>query len=184
MKRYSAFAVAKEAFSYHQGWERAWRSPDPKARYNVLVIGAGGHGLATAYYLAKNHGVTNVAVLEKGWLGGGNTGRNTTIIRSNYLQPASAAIYDLAHTLYEDLSQKLNFNIMFSPRGVLMLAQTEHELRAWKRTATPMPLARIEEPRWSTRARSSRSVPDHPDRGPALSRAGRAVAAARRHRAP
>jgi len=143
MKRYSAFAVAKEAMSYHQGWERAWRSPDPKPHYEVIIIGAGGHGLATAYYLAKNHGITNVAVLEKGWLGGGNTGRNTTIIRSNYLQPASAAIYKLSHDLYEDLSQKLNFNVMFSPRGVLMLAQTEHELRAWKRTAHANRLAGI-----------------------------------------
>ena len=144
MKRYSAFAVAREAFSHHQGWERAWRSPEPKRRYQVIVIGAGGHGLATAYYLARNHGVTDVAVLEKGWLGGGNTGRNTTIIRSNYLQPESTAIYRLAHGLYEDLSQTLNFNIMFSPRGVLMLAQTEHELRAWKRTAHANRLAGIE----------------------------------------
>ena len=144
MKRYSAFAVAKEAFSYHQGWERAWRSPEPKKHYEVIIIGAGGHGLATAYYLARNHGLTDVAVLEKGWLGGGNTGRNTTIIRSNYLQPASAAIYRLAHSLYEDLSQKLNFNIMFSPRGVLMLAQTEHELRAWKRTAHANRMAGIQ----------------------------------------
>ena len=143
MKRYSAFAVAKEAFSYHQGWERAWRSPQPKSRYEVVIIGAGGHGLATAYYLAKNHGITNAAVLEKGWLGGGNTGRNTTIIRSNYLQPASAAVYKKAHDLYETLSQDLNFNIMFSPRGVLMLAQTEHELRAWKRTAHANRLAGI-----------------------------------------
>jgi sarcosine oxidase subunit beta len=145
MKRYSAFAVAKEAFSYHQGWERAWRSPQPKAQYDVIVIiiGAGGHGLATAHYLAKNHGITNVAVLEKGWLGGGNTGRNTTIIRSNYLQPASSEIFELSRSLYEDLSQKLNFNIMFSPRGVLMLAQTEHELRAWKRTAHANRLATI-----------------------------------------
>lgn len=143
MRRYSAIAVAKEAFSYHQGWERAWRSPEPKNHYDVVIIGAGGHGLATAYYLAKNHGLTNVAVLEKGWLGGGNTGRNTTIIRSNYLQPASAAIYKLAHKLYEDLSQQLNFNIMFSPRGVLMLAQTEHEWRAWKRTAHANRLAGI-----------------------------------------
>jgi sarcosine oxidase subunit beta len=143
MKRYSAFAVAKEAFSYHQGWERAWRSPQPKAQYDVIIIGAGGHGLATAHYLAKNHGITNVAVLEKGWLGGGNTGRNTTIIRSNYLQPASSEIFELSRSLYEDLSQKLNFNIMFSPRGVLMLAQTEHELRAWKRTAHANRLATI-----------------------------------------
>ena len=135
MKRYSAFAVAKEAIGYHQGWERAWGAPELKPEYDVVIIGAGGHGLATAYYLAKNHGVTNVAVIEKGWLGGGNTGRNTTIIRSNYLQDASTAIFEKARALYEDLSQQLNFNIMFSPRGVLMLAQTEHELRAWKRTA-------------------------------------------------
>ena len=104
----------------------------------------GGHGLATAYYLARNHGVTNVAVLEKGWLGGGNTGRNTTIIRSNYLQDASAAIFEKSRVLYEDLSQQLNYNIMFSPRGVMMLAQTEHELRAWKRTAHANRLAGIE----------------------------------------
>ena len=153
MKRYSAFAVAKEAFSYHQGWERAWRSPEPKKHYEVIIIGAGGHGLATAYYLAKNHGVTDVAVLEKGWLGGGNTGRNTTIIRSNYLQPASSEIFELSRSLYEDLSQKLNFNIMFSPRGVLMLAQTEHELRDWKRTSPGCPrpirnVPRLEQPKW------------------------------------
>ena len=135
MKRYSVFAIAKNAMSYHQGWERAWRSPDPKDAYDVVIIGAGGHGLATAYYLAKNHGVRNVAVLEKGWLGGGNTGRNTTIIRSNYLQDESAALYESSRGLFEDLSQKLNFNIMFSPRGVLMLAQTEHEKRALQRTA-------------------------------------------------
>ncbi|MEM9094587.1 MAG: sarcosine oxidase subunit beta family protein [Pseudomonadota bacterium] len=134
MKRYSVFAVAKNAMNYHQGWERAWRNPEPKAEYDVVIVGAGGHGLATAYYLAKNHGVTNVAVLEKGWLGGGNTGRNTTISRSNYLQDESAALYELSRGLFEELSQKLNFNIMFSPRGVLMLAQTEHEKRAWMRT--------------------------------------------------
>ena len=144
MQRYSAFAVAREALGYHQGWERAWGAPEPRAEYDVIVIGAGGHGLATAYYLAKNHGITNVAVLEKGWLGGGNTGRNTTIIRSNYLQEPSAAIYELSRGLYEDLSQKLNFNIMFSPRGVLMLCQTEHELRALRRTAHANRLAGIE----------------------------------------
>jgi sarcosine oxidase subunit beta len=135
MRRYSAFAIAREAARHHLGWERAWRSPTPKARYDVVIVGAGGHGLATAYYLGKNHGITNVAVIEKGWLGGGNTGRNTTIIRSNYLQDPSAAIYEKARSLYETLSQDLNYNIMFSPRGVMMLAQTEHEIRGYQRTA-------------------------------------------------
>ncbi len=135
MKRYSFLTLARNAVNYHKDWTAAWRSPEPKAEYDVIVIGAGGHGLATAYYLAKEHKVTNVAVLEKGWLGGGNTGRNTTIVRSNYLQDESVAIYELARGLYENLSLELNFNVMFSPRGVLMLCQTEHELRAFKRTA-------------------------------------------------
>ena len=116
MGRYSAFAIAKEAFREHTGWRRTWGNPEPKRRYDVIIIGAGGHGLATAYYLGKNHGIRNVAILEKGWLGGGNTGRNTTIIRSNYLQNPSAAIYEKARALYEDLSQDLNYNVMFSPR--------------------------------------------------------------------
>ena len=135
MKRYSAFAVAREALRFHSGWERAWRCPAPKKKYDVIIIGAGGHGLATAYYLGRNFGIRNVAVLEKGWLGGGNTGRNTTIIRSNYLQDPSAAIYEKARGLYENLSQDLNYNIMFSPRGVMMLAQTHHEVRGYQRTA-------------------------------------------------
>ena len=144
MKRYSVFSLAREAMRYHSGWERAWASPQPKAAYAAVIVGAGGHGLATAYYLAKNHGMTNIAVVEKGWLGGGNTGRNTTIIRSNYLQDSSAAIYEKSRTLYEDLSQEINYNIMFSPRGVMMLCQTEHELRAMKRTAHANRLAGIE----------------------------------------
>ena len=135
MKRYSIFALVREAARYNEGWERAWKSPEPKRNYDVVIVGAGGHGLATAYYLAKNHGIKNVAVFEKGWLGGGNTGRNTTIIRSNYLQKESSAIYEKSRSLYESLSQDLNYNIMFSPRGVMMLCQTEHELRAMKRTA-------------------------------------------------
>ena len=135
MSRYSVFAVAREAIRDHTGWRRAWSSPEPKRKYEVIIIGAGGHGLATAYYLGKNHGIKNVAILEKGWLGGGNTGRNTTIIRSNYLQDPSAAIYEKSRSLYEDLSQDLNYNIMFSPRGVIMLAQTEHEVRGYNRTA-------------------------------------------------
>ena len=134
-KRYSVFAVAREAARHHLGWERAWDKREPKASYDVVIVGAGGHGLATAYYLGKNHGITNVAILEKGWLGGGNTGRNTTIIRSNYLQDPSAAIYEKARSLYETLSQELNYNVMFSPRGVMMLAQTHHEVRGYRRTA-------------------------------------------------
>ncbi|OUD10631.1 sarcosine oxidase subunit beta [Marivivens niveibacter] len=134
MRRYSVFAVAREGLRYHSGWERAWRSPQPKKKYDVIIVGAGGHGLATAYYLGKNYGITNVAIIEKGWLGGGNTGRNTTIIRSNYLQDPSAAIYDKALSLYENLSQDLNYNVMFSPRGLIMLAQTHHEVRGYKRT--------------------------------------------------
>lgn len=135
MQRYSVFALAREAARYHTGWGRAWRKPEPKPRYDVVIVGAGGHGLATAYYLGRNFGITNVAIIEKGWLGGGNTGRNTTIIRSNYLQDPSAAIYERARALYETLSQDLNYNVMFSPRGVMMLAQTEHEMRGYQRTA-------------------------------------------------
>ncbi|KAF0676699.1 sarcosine oxidase subunit beta family protein [Profundibacterium mesophilum] len=135
MQRYSVFAVAREAMRHHRGWQRAWRSPEPRKRYDVVIVGAGGHGLATAYYLGRNHGIRNVAILEKGWLGGGNTGRNTTIIRSNYLQDASAAIYEKSRSLYETMSQDLNYNVMFSPRGVMMLAQTEHEKRGYLRTA-------------------------------------------------
>ena len=135
MRRYSAFAIAREALRNHTGWTRAWASPDPKPSYDVVIVGAGGHGLATAYYLGKNFGITNVAIIEKGWLGGGNTGRNTTIIRSNYLQDASAAIYEKARSLYETMSQDLNYNVMFSPRGVMMLAQTQHEVRGYQRTA-------------------------------------------------
>ncbi len=114
---------------------RLGATPSRKTKYDVIIVGAGGHGLATAYYLGKNHGITNVAVLEKGWLGGGNTGRNTTIIRSNYLQDPSAAIYEKARCLYETMSQDLNYNVMFSPRGVIMLAQTQHEVRGYQRTA-------------------------------------------------
>ncbi|WP_207102128.1 sarcosine oxidase subunit beta family protein [Paracoccus shandongensis] len=133
-RRYSVFAIAREALRQHGGWTRAWTSPEPRDRYQVVIVGAGGHGLATAYYLGRNFGITDVAVIEKGWLGGGNTGRNTTIIRSNYLQDPSAAIYDKALKLYETLSQDLNYNVMFSPRGLIMLAQTEHEVRGYKRT--------------------------------------------------
>jgi sarcosine oxidase subunit beta len=144
MTRYSIFSIARNAMHYHKDWERVWRSPNPKPEYDAVIVGAGGHGLATAYYLAKEHKMTNIAVVEKGWLGGGNTGRNTTIIRSNYLQDASIAIYELSRGLYEGLSRELNYNVMFSPRGLLMLCQTEHELRALKRTSHANRLAGLD----------------------------------------
>ena len=129
MARYSILSLLRNARSYHENWSRAWRSPEPKGTYDVIIIGGGGHGLATAYYLAKEHGITNVAVLEKGWLGGGNTGRNTTIVRSNYLWDESANIYEKSLKLWEGLSQDLNFNVMFSQRGVMNLAHNQHDLR-------------------------------------------------------
>ena len=144
MRRYSIFSLARNALSYHADWERAWRSPDPKPAYDVVIVGAGGHGLATAYYLAKEHHIANVAVLEKGWLGGGNTGRNTTVIRSNYLHDDSAALYELSLKLYERLSQELNFNIMLSQRGLIMLAHSPHELRAQQRLVNAMRLNGID----------------------------------------
>jgi sarcosine oxidase, subunit beta len=131
--RFSFVNVALQALKHNSGWPEQWRNPEPKAAYDAIIIGAGGHGLATAYYLAKEHGLTNVAVLEKGWLGGGNTGRNTTIIRSNYLWEESAALYEHALKLWEGLSQELNYNVMYSPRGVLMLAHNTHDVQVGKR---------------------------------------------------
>jgi sarcosine oxidase subunit beta len=133
MRRFSIRTLLAEAAGGHQGWGRQWRSPEPRSHYDIVIVGAGGHGLATAYYLAKVHGVTNVAVIEKGWLGGGNTGRNTTIIRSNYLYDESAAIYEHAVKLWEGLSQELNYNVMFSQRGVMMLAHNKHDIQSFKR---------------------------------------------------
>ena len=131
--RYSIFSLARNALGYHRNWPRAWRSPEPRPSYDVAIVGGGGHGLATAYYLAREHGIHNVAVLEKGWLGGGNTGRNTTIIRSNYLWDESAHLYEKSLKLYEGLSRELNFNIMLSQRGVLNLAHNQHDLKELSR---------------------------------------------------
>lgn len=133
MKRFSAFSLARGGFRGHADWQRQWRSPDPKSRYDVVIVGAGGHGLATAFYLASSYGVSNVAVVERGWLGGGNTGRNTTIIRSSYLFDESARLYEHALKLWEGLSLKLNYNVMYSPRGVLMLAHNMHDVQSFKR---------------------------------------------------
>ncbi len=133
MQRYSFPALVRRALGRHRGWQPAWRKAEPKPHYDAVVVGAGGHGLATAYYLAKEHGIRSVAVLEKGWLGGGNTGRNTTIVRSNYLYEESTALYDHAVRLWEGLSQQLNYNVMFSQRGVLMLAHSEHDRKVAQR---------------------------------------------------
>jgi sarcosine oxidase, subunit beta len=133
MTRYSAFSLLRQGFAGHTGWQPAWRFPTPKPAYDAVIIGGGGHGLATAYYLAKNHGMTNIAVIEKGWIGGGNSGRNTTIIRSNYLEDASAAIYEHSLKLWEGLGRELNYNIMMSHRGVMNLAHDEGEARVLRR---------------------------------------------------
>jgi sarcosine oxidase, subunit beta len=142
--KYSALALVRGALSGGRSWTPAWRSPEPKPRYQVLIIGGGGHGLATAYYLARNHGVRDVAVLERGWLGGGNTGRNTTIVRSNYLFPESARLYEFSLRLYESLSRELDFNIMLSQRGLILLAHSRHDLESMSRWANAMQMNGID----------------------------------------
>jgi len=133
MTHYSFLSLLREGLRGHAGWSPAWRDAEPRPAYDAVIIGGGGHGCATAYYLAKEHGLTNIAVLEKGWIGGGNAGRNTTIIRSNYLYDESAAIYDHAMQLWKGLGRELNFNIMMSHRGVLNLAHDDNEMRQLRR---------------------------------------------------
>ncbi len=129
MKKYSAYSLVKNALSHNRHWPEAWRSPEPKREYDAVIVGGGGHGLATAYYLARNHGMRNIAVLEKGWIGGGNTGRNTTIVRSNYLWTEASLLYEKSLKLWEGLSQDLNYNVMFSQRGVYNLGHTLQDMR-------------------------------------------------------
>jgi sarcosine oxidase subunit beta len=133
MQKFSAWSLLRHTLSGHQGWQPQWRRAAPKPSYDAIIVGGGGHGLGAAYYLAAEHGVTNVAVLEKGWIGGGNTGRNTTVIRSNYLFDESARLYDHSLKMWQDLSQVLNYNVMYSPRGVMMLAHTVHDVQVIKR---------------------------------------------------
>ena len=138
MQRYSAFRVFREGLRRQTGWHRLWRDPVPRPEYDVIIIGGGGHGLATAYYLAKEHGVTNVAVLEKGWLGGGNTGRNTTIIRSNYMIPGNTLFYERSMKLWETLSHDLNYNVMVSQRGQYNLLHSRAAMDAARRRGNIM----------------------------------------------
>ena len=133
MQRFSAFSLFRQGLGGHKGWKPQWRNAAPKPSYDAIIVGGGGHGLGAAYYLASQFGMRNVAVVERGWIGGGNTGRNTTIIRSNYLFDESAALYDHALKMWEGLSQELNYNVMFSQRGVMMLAHNIHDVQVFKR---------------------------------------------------
>ena len=177
--RFSFFNIVRNALSGPQGWPEQWRSPEPKAAYDALIVGGGGHGLGTAYYLAKEHGLTNIAVLEKGWIGGGNTGRNTTIIRSNYLMEASEAIYELSMKLWHGLSRELNYNVMYSPRGVMMLAHTVQDVQVFMRHVHANRLAGIDN-EWLTPAEAKAFCPPleisptlrYPVLGAALQRRG------------
>ena len=138
--RYSALSILWNGLTGNKDWAPAWRSPKPKSPYDVIIVGGGGHGLSTAYYLAKTFGITNIAVLEKGYLGAGNIGRNTTIIRSNYLLPGNNPFYELSMKLWEGLEQDFNFNAMVSQRGVLNLYHTDAQRDAYTNRGNAMRL--------------------------------------------
>ena len=142
--RYSAFALLRGALTGQRHWTPAWREAEPRPAYDTLIVGGGGHGLATAYYLAKEHGITDVAVLEKSWIGSGNVGRNTTIIRSNYLLPANTHFYEKSLQLWEGLEQDINFNAMVSQRGVLNLYHSDAQRDAYARRGNAMRLAGVD----------------------------------------
>ena len=136
--KYSVFSLLKNSLSGHKKWQAAWRSPEPKKEYDIIIVGGGGHGLATAYYLAKEHGLKNIAVLEKNYIGSGNVGRNTTIIRSNYQLPGNNPFYEMSMKLWENLEQDFNFNAMVSQRGVLNLCHTDAQRDAFARRGNAM----------------------------------------------
>ena len=142
--RYSAFSIFRNGLSGQKNWQRAWRAAEPKPAYDVIIVGGGGHGLATAFYLAENHGIRNVAVLEKGYVGGGNVGRNTTVIRSNYLLDGNTQFYEFSVKLWEGLSQALNFNVMFSQRGQIVTAHSADQLDTFSHRANIMRLNGID----------------------------------------
>jgi len=156
--RYHIGNLLRGSLSGQTGWPAQWRDPAPKPSYEAIVVGAGGHGLATAYYLASRYGVNRVAVLEKGWLGGGNTGRNTTIVRSNYLWQESQGIYEHAMKLWQDLSHELNYNVMYSARGVLTLAHSVHDIQIVKRHVHANRLSGIDN-EWLTPAQTKEFCP-------------------------
>jgi methylglutamate dehydrogenase subunit A len=136
--RYSGFRVLAQGLRGNRGWRPAWRKPDPKPAYDAVVIGGGGHGLSTAYYLARNHGIANVAVLEKGWLGSGNIGRNTTIVRANYFLPGNSEFYSHSLKLWEGLERELNYNVMHSQRGLINLFHSDGQRDAFARRGNAM----------------------------------------------
>ena len=156
--KFSALSVFLQGLKGNAGWPEQWRSPEPKPAYDAIIVGAGGHGLATAYYMAREHGMRNIAVLEKGWLGGGNTGRNTTIVRSNYLWEESEGIYEHAMKLWEGLSHELNYNVMYSPRGVMMLAHNIHDVQVFQRHVYANRLAGIDN-EWLTAEQAKEFCP-------------------------